>query len=349
MAEIFGQKLSKKQILERVGNIESFAGISRLDRVGGRADGMRTYEVLNERMRFTVHPDKCMDVGTIYYDGKPLFFLARPGQMGPLWFYEGENSPRSISAGMMFTCGLNNVGPMQTLPNGRTLPQHGYIRNAPAALDGARCYWDGDDYYMELTAEVREGELFGENMVLRRTITSKLGSPAIHIRDEIENEGCSDTPLMLMYHCNAGFPLLDADSKLVFDAAETLCRDEVAERGLAEEDPKVFGEPVVGYPEQVFYHKLNAKDDVCTAAVVNPRLELGLEISFNKKELPYLIHWKCRDAGNYVTGLEPSNCHPEGVFREKENGTLRVLRPGEKAVTEISFTVYALEQYRNHF
>lgn len=349
MARIFGQELTKKQILERTGNIETFAGISRLDRVGGRADGMRTYEVLNERMRFTVHPDKCMDIGALYYDGKPLFFLAHPGQMGPLWFCEGENSPRSISAGMMFTCGLNNVGPSQVMPNGRTLPQHGYIRNAPASLDGARCFWDGDDYYMELTAEVREGELFGENLVLRRRITTKLGSSSISIQDEIENEGCKDEPLMLMYHCNAGFPLLDADSRLVLDASETLCRDDVAKEGLEKEELKAFGEPVTGYPEQVFYHRLSSKDGRCSAAVTNPRLELGLEISFDNKELPYLIHWKCRDAGNYVTGLEPSNCHPEGVFRERENGTLRILHPGEKAVTSLSFTVYSGADYRERF
>ena len=58
MAKIFGQELTKKEMLERLGNISSLAGITRLDRVGGRADGMHTYEVLNERMRFTVHADK---------------------------------------------------------------------------------------------------------------------------------------------------------------------------------------------------------------------------------------------------------------------------------------------------
>ena len=45
---------------------------------------------------------------------------------------------------------------------------------------------------MELTGEMREAELFGENLVLRRKITSKLGEPSVRIQDEIENEGCED-------------------------------------------------------------------------------------------------------------------------------------------------------------
>lgn len=349
MAKIFGQELTKKEMLERLGNISSLAGITRLDRVGGRADGMHTYEVLNERMRFTVHADKAMDIGAMYYDGMPLFFLARPGQMNSLWYSDCENSPRSISCGMMFTCGFNNVGPLQNEANGRTLPQHGYLRNCPASLDGARCYWEGDDYFMELTGEMREAELFGENLVLRRKITSKLGEPSVRIQDEIENEGCEDAPLMLMYHCNAGYPLLDKNSRLVADIIETACRDKAAEDGLTAEELKAFGEPVTGYPEQVFYHQLSAHEGKCSAAMTNPDKRVALEITFDNKELPYLIHWKCRDAGNYVTGIEPSNCHPEGVHKERENGTLRILHPGEAAKTDLTFTVYSGESYDSRF
>lgn len=194
MAKLFGQELTKAELMKRVGNLASLAGVTRIRQEGGRAGNLRSYEVINERMRFSVLADKCMDIGALYYDGMPLFFLAKPGQMNGLWYNDGVNAPRSISGGMMFTCGLNNVGPMQTLEDGRTLPQHGTIRNAPATLDGARCFWNGDDYVMELTGEMREGELFGENLVLRRTITTRLGDPAVHIHDQIENEGSESAP-----------------------------------------------------------------------------------------------------------------------------------------------------------
>ena len=72
---------------------------------------------------------------------------------------------------------------------------------------------------------------------------------------------------------------------------------------------------------------------------MNPGLGLELDIGFSVRELPYLIHWKCRAAGDYVTGIEPSNCHPEGQARERESGTLRVLDPGEVAETDLWFTL----------
>lgn len=339
MAQVFGKQLTKREILDRVGNIGTLAGITRMTREDGRCLGMRTYEVVNGPLRFSVHTDKCMDLGSLYFEGMPLHFLARPGHFQNGWYSDGENAPRSIGGGMMFTCGLGNVGPRQDLAGGRTLPQHGRIRNSPAVTDGARCRWEGDEYILELFGEMREAELFGENLVLRRTITTRLGESVIHIHDEIENEGAAPSPLMLMYHCNAGYPLLDADSLLCITPTETGCRDQAAAAGMKAEDFRVSGPPIPGYPEQVFYHRLPAENGICHAAMLNPGLGLKLDIGFSVKELPYLIHWKCRAAGDYVTGIEPANCHPEGQARERENGTLRVLAPGEIAETDLWFTV----------
>lgn len=216
--------------------------------------------------------------------------------------------------------------------------QHGFIRNTPAEHCGARTYWIGDDYYLELTGTMRESSLFGTNLVLRRTITTKLGDPAVEIRDEIENESSTENvPCMLMYHCNAGFPLMDACSVFEIDPVESGDRDEIAANGRKEESYKVFGDPIVGYDEQVFYHKLPADENGwCHATMVNPERKLSLTVSYHNQELPYLIHWKCKDAGNYVTGIEPSNCHPEGVHKEEEYGTLRKLSAHETITTGIT-------------
>lgn len=154
--------------------------------------------------------------------------------------------------------------------------------------------------------------------MLRRRITARLGDDALCVHDQIENEGQQPAPLMLMYHCNAGYPLLDANSRLVMDAVSTACRDEITRQGLAAESPLVFGAPETGYVEQVFYHTLRAQAGRCQATMVNPDKALAFTVDFDNKELPYLIHWKCKAAGDYVTGIEPSNCHPEGVSKERE-------------------------------
>ncbi|HWR22807.1 MAG TPA: aldose 1-epimerase family protein [Feifaniaceae bacterium] len=338
MAKVFGAELTKSELLDRVGSMDAIAGVRRMAFEDGRSRGMQAYEAVCGRLRFTVLIDKCMDIGELYYDGIPLHFLARPGIMGNQYWYDGPNSSRSIMGGMLFTCGLSNVGPAQQVSGG-VQPQHGFIRNAPAVQHGARGYWEGDDYYIELFGESREAALFGENLVLRRTITARLGDDFVRIHDQIENEGCSQVPLMLMYHCNAGYPLLDRNSRLVMDAASTACRDEDARRGMAQESPLVFGTPEKGYAEQVFYHRLQRHDGRCRASLVNPDRRLALTVDFDGKELPYLIQWKCRAAGDYVMGIEPANCHPEGVDKERENGTLRVLSPHESIETDLCFSV----------
>ena len=339
MAKLYEQTLSKMDLLRRVGNLESIAGIQEAVLTDGRKNGLRTYDVKNGKLHFSLNVDKCLDLATLYYEGTPLHFVARPGSMNNLWYADGENSPRSIVGGMMFTCGFSNVGPLQTLDGGRTLPQHGYARTSPAVHHGARCLWQGDEYVMEVTAEMREASLFGENMVLRRTVTTRLGEPSVTVHDVIENENVHAAPLMLMYHCNAGYPLLDEDACLQADILETRCRDEITRRGLEKQDFRRFGPPVDDDEEQVFYHRLASENGRSKVRFINPRLGLGLEIDYLNKELPNLIHWKCRASGDYVTGLEPSNCYPEGLAAQKARGDLRMLMPGESVETELVFTV----------
>lgn len=340
MAKVFGTELTKSELLDRVGSIEAIANVRRTVLEDGRSRGMQVYEVVCGRLRFTVFIDKCMDIGELYYDGIPLHFLARPGIMGNQYWYDGPNAARSIMGGMLFTCGLSNVGPAQQVTGG-VQPQHGFIRSAPAVQHGARGYWEGDEYYIELFGESREAALFGENLVLRRRITVRLGDDSVHIHDQIENEGCAEAPLMLMYHCNAGYPLLDQNSRLVMAPTSTACRDEVAKQGMAQESPLVFGAPVNGYAEQVFYHQLQQNEGRCRASLINPDKQLAFTVDFDSKELPYLIHWKCRASGDYVTGIEPSNCHPEGIHKERENGTLRVLAPHEAIETDLRLSLCA--------
>ena len=339
MATLFGQTLTKAELLRRVGNVEAVAGIRRLTHEDGRARGMGVYQVTSGKLQFTLNIDKCMDVAALRYGGTPLHFMARGGEMGPLWYGDGENAARSITGGMLFTCGFSNVGPMQTLESGRTLPQHGYARTSPACLHGAGTRWLGDELELYVTAEMREASLFGENIVLRRTVTTRLGENAVHIADEIENENVEAAPLMLMYHINAGFPLLDAGSYAAFDALATRYRDGAAEAGLKRQDCHLFGPPTDGEPEQVFYHTLRDEGGHSRAVLVNPGLGLGLEIDYENAELPNFIQWKCPASGDYVMGLEPSNCFPEGVHKQRATGGLRMLQPGEIIRTGLTLRV----------
>ena len=344
MANLYGINYSKEELLDHLGNISTIASIRQISYGDGFAQGLRAYEVVNGPMRFTAYIDKCLDIGELYYQGTPMHFLAKPGLMSQQHWNDGANSARSIMGGMMFTCGLSNVGPLQHLSNGQLQPQHGFIRSTPAEIHGARTYWKGDEYYLELTATMREASLFGTNLVLRRTITTKLGETSVHIHDEVENESAmAKVPFMLMYHCNVGFPLLDENIQLELDPITTQPRDAHSKKAIELESFTKFGKPLLNDPEQVFYHKLAATDHLSTVKITNPDKKISLTIDYDNRELPYLIQWKCRDAGNYVMGLEPSNCHPEGLHKEAENGTLRLLGSHEHVTTSFSISVSSTE------
>jgi O-antigen/teichoic acid export membrane protein len=77
--------------------------------------------------------------------------------------------------GLFFTCGLQNIcGPCET--DGVEYPMHGRLRTTPAEHLCSDAYWDGEDYVLEVSGEMRESHLFGANLVLRRKIRSVYGS-----------------------------------------------------------------------------------------------------------------------------------------------------------------------------
>jgi len=63
---------------------------------------------------------------------------------------------------------------------------------------------------MSMTGVVKHSMLFGPNLEMRRTISCTLGSSVIKIRDVVTNRGNTPCPHMFLYHCNFGYPLVDA-------------------------------------------------------------------------------------------------------------------------------------------
>ena len=72
------------------------------------------------------------------------------------------------------------------------------------------------------------------------------------------------------------------------------------------------------------------------AALVNESEHIRMDLSWSDS-LPILAHWRSMASGDYVCGLEPTNCYIMGRKFERENGTLPVLKPFETVKTEIKF------------
>jgi hypothetical protein len=59
------------------------------------------------------------------------------------------------------------------------------------------------------------------------------------------------------------------------------------------------------------------EDGMAAITLRNRGLGLELEVSFRKAELPMFTQWKMMGQGEYVLGLEPANCHPDGQAAQR--------------------------------
>ncbi len=339
MARIFNKEIGKKDLLRRVGNLSQIAEIRPMEFTESKAKGTAAYEVVTgSGLSFTVLKDKCLDISSMKFKGVNLNFLTKPGVVAPNYFNpHGAEFGRYFQAGMLYTCGLRNVGADNT-DMGEESNAHGRIGHIPAENVAVTAEWEGDEYNMAIAGQMREGSQFAENMLLSRKIETKLGSSIIKIKDVIENQGFEEQPFMMLYHFNMGYPLLDADSKLMVASKSQTPRDEASADSVGDWDKLVA--PIDGYLEQVYYHTLGTDDKgFTTIALANENLGFAVYVKFSAELLPNLIEWKSMMSGDYTLGLEPANCYVGGRAKERARGTLKTLKPFETVVHELEFGI----------
>jgi hypothetical protein len=325
--------------------MDQIAGITTTRLEGGRAEGVCALDFrCGDGLRFTVLPDLCLDIAHLEYRGVPLVWSSRNGIVGPQYYNpQGSEWLRSFFGGLLTTCGLTQVG-QPCDDNGEHLGLHGRIGNTPAQGVTVGAAWEGDDYVLSASGTMRESKVFGADLTLTRRIWIRMGERAIHVRDQVENHGSTTSPLMILYHCNTGFPLLGPDARLIVVDEHIEPKDEHSRQGLPEYTR--FGPPQDGWSEQNYWHRV--KPDVvgwCSAATVNETLDLpfgrglGLAVRWRKSQLWNMVQWKQMGSGDYVAAMEPANCHTLGRCKERELGTLQYIAPGEVRGFDVEFSV----------
>lgn len=347
--------MDRQDIFRYTGHISQVADVREIVFQEGRAAGMRGWQVKNGPLMFTVMKDKCLDLAEVSYKGIQMNFLSKPGLQGRNHYdTNGNEAQRSIMGGMMFTCGLENIcAPYQ---GDKDYPMHGRMRTTPAEHTGTDAAWKGDSYELSVHGEMREGELFGENLLMKRTISTIYPGKQIVVEDVIENQGFREETCMLLYHFNVGYPLLEEGAEIILPTRKVIPRDE--EAAPHTEQYGIMEAPIDNEPEYVFLHELAADEEGNTfAAVINRRLNMGIRLEFNQKNLPYFMQWKSLASGDYVIGLEPANSSVYGRKYHEEQGDLHKIQPfsterRKLVITilegeELEETVKAAERYRN--
>jgi hypothetical protein len=337
MTNLWGTAWSRAQLLRRVGRLDQVAGVRLVTLGDGLGRGVRLLEFrTGSGFAFDVVVDRSFDVGRCELGGRPLAWIANPGTVGP-WFYENSDWGwfRAWGGGMVVTCGLDHtLGPGEDDAEQFHQPHifkkvpynlHGRIGGLPARLGGYGERWDGDECVLWAEGEVLQSAIFGEHLLLRRRIEARVGESRFTIHDEVENVGHSRSSHMFLYHCNAGFPVVDDGSELHVPSRKT-----TTDYGVPIEGYQTLSGPIADFTEACFEHDLAAEPGgTVPVGVVNRRLGLGVYQVFRLDQLGHHTVWRMMGEDTYAMALEPSTNRDAGRWDARERGELLWLEPGE--------------------
>ncbi len=338
---IAGREYTRRDVERRIGNLRQLGGIRHCELSDGRARGVRALEVTTgSGLAFTVLPDRGMDIADFSYKGVNLVYHTASGIAHPSYHDPaGLEWLRVFFGGLVTTCGLTYFG-HPGRDGEEDLGLHGRYSALPAVRVSDLSRWEGDDYLLEVTGTVEEAVLFGDKLRLTRSVSSSIGSRTLRVRDRVENFGSRSSPFLILYHVNAGFPLLDTASELVVASKSIEPYDERSAAGLAEASR--FAAPAPEFAEQNFLYAMASDATGYTrTALINRSLGggLGLALRYSTKTLPYLSEWKMLGDVDYVAGIEPVNTKIANRGELRASDRLPTIAPGETREMDLEFSV----------
>lgn len=323
---------SPHELRRRTGSTDQLARVTASALCEGREKGVQILEFhTGSGFNFTVVPDRGMDIAFADYRGFNLSWISPTGIAHPS-YYEPRDWGwiRGFFGGLLTTCGLVNVGTPDQY-KGEHLGAHGRVSHLPATAVSHEAMWVGDELYLAARGEVRETRPNHYDLILRRSIRVRAGERALRLHDTVINAGFEKTPHQILYHVNAGFPLLSASSRLLSPTRAVTPRDAVAHEN--KEHYRECQDPTPGFQEQVFFHDMQpCSDGRVWVALSNPHAGdggLALYIKYDPKVLPFMVQWKMMGEGMYVMGMEPSNTYGIDLERAQALRRLTHLEPGE--------------------
>lgn len=304
-------------------------------------------------LRYKIVIDRAMDIADAFYHQYSLAWLSHVGITSPQPFsHHGMDWIKTFGGGLLTTCGLSHVGGPEADEYGER-GLHGGVSNLPAELESVK---QPDplrgDLTMSITGKIRQTQVFGPSLELRRTISGTLGQPVLRIHDEVYNAGNTSQPHMLLYHFNFGWPLVDEGTALLWKGKWS--------SGSAEKPAVIFREennfrmapaPTAehnGTGEEVAVIDPPAdQQGLCHCGLYNEKLRVAVSLQFRKSQLPWLTNWQHWGHGEYVTGLEPGTHPPVGQARARKDNQLIMLSPGSVRSYDLELEVFSSENAIN--
>ncbi len=312
-----------------IGNSMQLCGVQEYRLTGGKGDGMRMLRVRNMAgLDFEISLDRAADISVLALNGVNMGYFSPCGYVSPKYYDNvGAGFLKSFTAGFFTTCGLTAVGSPCT-DEGEELGLHGTISNTPCE---SFSYWE-EEGNIHIKAVVRDARMFSHQLILEREYVCPLNENAIYMTDKIKNIGSKESPLEILYHCNMGYPLLTENAEVTIPAKDVKPRDAHAAEDI--ENCLKMEKPQKDYVERCYYFDMSGDT---YASIYNPDIKKGVTIRYNTDELKFFTEWKMMGEYEYVLGLEPGNCNPDGRRAMRESGMLEFLKPGEEKTIHLKF------------
>ncbi len=315
-----------------IGNPLQTRGAERYTLEGGKGDGMHFLYIRNGLgLEAWISIDRAGDISRLNFKGDNMGYFSPCGYVAPQYYdAAGLGFLKSFTAGFFTTCGLTAAGSPCT-DDGEDLPLHGTVSHIPAELMAIEESNEGLTVKLKITDAI----LFGRKLVMNRCYRFCYTENAFTVTDTVINEGVAESPYMLLYHCNMGWPLLSENSIVQIPYSKLTPRNDHAKAFI---DSALEAEkPQAGYEERCYYYDVLEKDGFAHAGIYNGEIGKGLIMSYDKSTLPCFTQWKMMGKQDYVLGLEPGNCTPDGRDVLRKNGTLKFLQPEESCTTNLCF------------
>lgn len=360
MPTLWGKHYTRAELMRHVGHLSQVGGVMLLESGDGAARGVRYVEFrTGTGFQFKVAIERGMDVGYCDYRGQSLAWIPATMLPGP-WYFEHPESfgwLRTALGGLNTSAGMIHIGNPESADvshyhfparAAETYGVHDRMAMIPGQLLSYGERWDGDECILEVVGRVVQAQAYGENLVLTRRYTAKLGESRFFMRDEIENAGWLPTEHMLLYHINVGFPVVSDGSEQIAPVTKPPAIPDGLPAGDATEYSR-FVAPQKDWLLQGFELEMAAEaDGSVPVGIVNPA-GFGIYVVYNQRQFPQYLEWRMMGEGQYAVGIEPcTNTFGREIARER--GQLITLQPGEKRVYDLEVGVLdgaaAVEAFR---
>ena len=315
-----------------IGNPMQTRGAEQYVLQNGKGDGMHFIYIRNGLgLEAWISLDRAGDVSRVNFKGDNMGYFAPCGYVAPQYYDRvGTGFLKSFTAGFFTTCGLTAVG-SPCVDEDEELPLHGTVSHIPALLNGIE---ETDDSLI-VTLTVTDAAIFGRKLVMKRVYTFSYTENRFSVCDTVKNCGDDRSPYMIMYHCNMGYPLLSENAVLKIPNNSITARDGHANDHI--DTALLMEEPQANYQERCYYYDVFEKNGLAKVGIYNKDINKGLVMAYDKTSLPCCVEWKMMGKTDYVLGLEPANCTPDGRDVLRKNNTLKFLKPNEKQTITVTF------------